>query len=66
MSIYEVDQAVRDARATIEAGHRATRQCADTVVGTLRIAEVDVDTLVRLKRELQDFNAVTRRWKRKP
>lgn len=63
LSYDDIRYARQQAIADIDRADEVARQAAELIVNRLRIAKVDRDTLAALKRELQDFNAVTRRWK---
>lgn len=52
-----------EAQETISQADSAVRQAVMLIVGRLRIAQVDQYDLTALKRELQDFNAATGKWK---
>lgn len=51
------------AQETINEADKAVRMAVMLIVGRLRIAQVDQYDLTALKRELQDFNAATGKWK---
>jgi hypothetical protein len=64
MDFHEALSAVRQARDTIDNGDAMLRGAAQLMRNRLRAAEIDGDVLADLKRELQDFDARTRRWKK--
>lgn len=63
MNFHEAIGAVRHARETIENGDRMLRCAAQLLRNRLRAAEIDGDVLSEFKRELQQFDSRTRRWK---
>jgi len=63
MTYDDIRNARAEAQAAILLADRATRQAADLIMGRLRVADVDASTLRELKRELQDFNMLTGKWK---
>lgn len=63
MAFDQLNEAVEDARTTIARSDAVVRQIAGLLRGRLRVAHIDRHTLAALKRELQDFNSKTGRWK---
>jgi hypothetical protein len=59
----QVNQAVSEVRAADQAVTDHARQMGRLLKGKLR--HLDPSDLVALKRELQDFNGITKKWKRK-
>lgn len=66
MNYSDILQARKDAQEQINLADTATRHAASLCAGRLRQADVWADTLRELKRELQDFNITTGKWKAKP
>jgi hypothetical protein len=66
VNLDEVYAARAAARETISIADRVVRELAFLAAGRLRAAQCHADTLRKLKAELQDFNAVTGKWKEKP
>lgn len=62
MSFSQMEEALADARRTIQAGDRMTAQMANLVAGRLRKGNVSHSTLCELKRELAKYNMHTGRW----
>lgn len=65
MNYSQVLDARRQAQETITNADCVARHAASLIKGRLRIADCYVDDLRELKRELQDFNANTGKWKAK-
>ena len=63
MNWSEAESAIRDAREVVKRGDDAVQRLAKLLVGRLRVTEVSPYVLADLKRELQDFNAATKKWK---
>lgn len=63
MNYADILQARRDAAEQIRLADLAAVQAAQLIAGRLRDADVWPETLVELKRELKQFDAVKRRWK---
>jgi len=63
MTIAEILQAVRDAEAAQRQVDTQVGQMARLCAGRLREAGVSSWTLVKLKRELRNFNMHTSMWK---
>lgn len=63
MNWDEMESAVRDAAWTMKQVDRRVSDMARMISHRLRAAEVDRQHLRALKRELQDFDARTGRWK---
>jgi hypothetical protein len=61
MELWEMKQAINDAKQTIKAADDVANSIASILPGRLR--HVSVWTLAQLKKELREFNAHTRRWK---
>lgn len=66
MNWSEAESAIRDAREVVKRGDDAVQRLAKLLVRRLRVAEVSPYVLAELKRELQDFNAATKKWKATP
>ena len=71
MNIFEVEDAIRDAESTIRNADHKTRAMVRLITNRLRSASSDSyqqyqyhENLCRLKRELRDFNMITKSWKR--
>ena len=58
----EMRAAINEANAVIRAADNVSGQMAETMVGRLRKVDNGY-TLAKLKKELEQFNAHTRRWK---
>lgn len=63
MNYSDILDARRQAQEQITLADNAARQAANLIATRLRIAGVDQWTLRDLKKELQNFNAVTGKWK---
>lgn len=63
MTYDDIRLAREQAIADIDRADSAVFSAARLIAGRLRISSVDLNTLIELKRELQEFNAVTRKWK---
>ena len=61
MNFDEMKQAISQARSTFNLADSMASTLADLLVGRLRM--VSSWTLVKLKRELRNFNAHTKTWK---
>lgn len=61
MTTHEMRVALREANETIRAADNVADDFAKMLEGRLR--KVSVYTLVRLKKELSNFNAHTKEWK---
>jgi hypothetical protein len=57
MTINEILDARYEAQKRIEEGDRAVRECAHLCAGRLRLAGVSSWILVKLKRELANFDS---------
>lgn len=62
LSFSQMEEALADARRTIQASDRMTAQMASLVAGRLRKGNVSHSTLCELKRELAKYNMHTGRW----
>jgi len=60
---FQIQEAWDEAQATIRRADQATRYAAELAAGRLRMAEVGPRALRQLKRELQNFNSVTGKWR---
>ena len=58
----EMRAAINEANAVIRAADNVSGQMAEMMVGRLRKVDNGY-TLAKLKKELEQFNAHTRRWK---
>lgn len=65
LTLQDIRTAYNDARETINQSDAAVRMAVSLIRGRLRTAKVDPYDLKDLKRELQDFDATTKRWKAK-
>lgn len=68
MNLYEMNQAVQDARNTITRATSVNTEIAKMLVGNLRsVSRINHysnhSVLVALKKELTQYNAATRKWK---
>jgi hypothetical protein len=61
MNIYDIREAINEAKRVIRDGQKAARGMAPMLAGNLR--HCYKGDLVKLKKELRDFNAHTREWK---
>lgn len=61
MDFDEIEDAVDEAKRTMNIADRLASRMAGLLVGRLRY--VNIYTLKKLKRELQDFNSTTYTWK---
>ena len=61
MDIWEMRKAIGQARRTMNDADKAAREIAPLLPGRLR--HCDGATLVKIKKELRDFNCQTWRWK---
>ena len=62
MNWSDARTAIEDAGKTMSALDNIADKMADMLHGRLR--KVSKDNLKKLKRELEDFNSTTKRWKR--
>lgn len=60
-SLWDMQNAIRDARGTLDAADSVTERLAELLQGRLR--QVSAYELRKMKRELQGFNARTGKWK---
>ena len=60
--LYEMEQAVREARETLSNADRVALSLARLLQGRLRKVDSKY-VLSQLKRELHDFNSVTGKWR---
>ncbi len=65
MEWIEMDDAIRDARATVERADLFVGQMAKIISGRLRTGSIGWNTLDELKRELRNWNMHTGKWKNK-
>ena len=63
MDLFDVENAVREANRAIHNADRVVNSMARLCEGRLRKSGVSGVTLCALKKELQDFNMHTYRWK---
>lgn len=64
MNWFDFNQAIEHGRAEVKRGDDAAKKLAHLMRHRLRAANIDTETLRALKRELQDFNSTTGRWRR--
>ncbi|GAA0721608.1 hypothetical protein GCM10009105_32090 [Dokdonella soli] len=57
----DIRNAIADARSQLSAADSHVRQMADLLCG--RLKHVNHHTLIKLKRELRDFDAHKKEWK---
>lgn len=62
-SIAEVKEAVQRAEYQLYRAEACVKDMAYLCAGRLRSARVSHDVLVKMKRELADYNIHTKRWK---
>lgn len=65
--LTEMKCAIAEAESTIRIANSLTKEMASLIVGRLRNINTgywDIQVLVDLKKELTDFNAITRTWKK--
>ena len=62
MNYIEMLEAVAEGKKTIRLGDIAARDLAPLLADRLRIAQIDPNILVKLKRELRGFNMHTQSW----
>jgi len=60
MNYTDFNEAVRDAKNTLDKADEAVRQTGNLMVGRLR--KINPYILAKLKKELQQFNAKTQTW----
>lgn len=63
MIFQEFCAAVESARSDVRKGDQVIREFAELAAGRLRLADVPSYVLADLKRELNDFNMKTMKWK---
>ena len=61
LTLYDVEQAVREAKAVLERVKSSANIMAGLLSGNLR--SVSAYRLKQLKKELKDFNMHTEKWK---
>lgn len=59
----EAIEAAKDAERTLHNAEVMLRETAELLCGRLQSARINYKTLIRLKRELKNFNANTGEWK---
>jgi hypothetical protein len=62
MNFDDFSQAVQNAKEDVRRGDEAVQQLCKLAAGRLRSAGVSGYVLAELKRELRDFNMVTKDW----
>lgn len=62
LSLSQMEEALADARRTLNAADQLTKQMAGLVAGRLRKGNVSHSVLCELKRELAEYNMRTGRW----
>ena len=65
MTFDEMNEAVKQAQQTLRMADVFTHRMATMIAGRLQKADVYHDTLVSLKKELENYNMHTRSWKDK-
>ena len=63
MEWREMNEAIMDARRTINWADMVKHQMASLFAGQLQASQIGNSTLCRLKRELRNYNMNTGKWK---
>lgn len=61
MNFTEAQQAINDAKNTLNKADEMVRQLGPLMIG--RLKQMSPCTLAKLKKELEGFNAKTKEWK---
>jgi len=63
LSYFDIERTRDEALRQIRIANRAVAQTSQLCAGRLKVAKVHPETLKALKKELQNFNSHTGKWK---